>query len=48
MDYFRSILPHDLEYLGLISPILPDAQYPNTAITRPTDSFYKRLRSNWM
>ena len=28
MDYFRHVPPHDLGYLGPISPNLPDAQIP--------------------
>ena len=28
MDYFRRVPPHDLGYLGSISPNLPDAQIP--------------------
>ena len=49
MDCFRCVPPHDLGYLGPASN-LPDAQisYPKTGITRPTDSFYTRLRSDWM
>ena len=28
MDYFRHVHPHDLGYLGPVSPNLPDAQIP--------------------
>ena len=32
MDYFRHVFPHDLEYLGPVSPNLPGAQYQCTVM----------------
>ena len=48
IDYFRCVPPHDLGYLGPVPQIFLMLKYPKVGIIWFTDSFYTRLKSDWM